>query len=185
MRNIRKEILDFWFVDSQPQQWFQVNETYDKQIEELFKPAYQMAVKGLCDGWMSDPQGCVALCLTLCQLPRHIFRHTGKAYDTDKQAVYIAKHAVFKKFDEIVPLEQRYFLYSPFMYSEHLADQRRSVELFSLIKDKEPVHYKNACERLRIIEEFGRFPARNAFLGRISTKEESYYLDKRSFSALS
>lgn len=176
MRDTKAEVLHFWFVESQPQQWFQKNDAFDQIIRDRFMVTYEMAADGLCDSWQDEAQGCVALCVVLDQFPRNMFRNSAKAFATDEKALLIAKQAVAKGFDLLVPPEKRRFIYLPYEHSESLNDQKKSVALFERMKAEDPLGYEYALRHYEVIEKYGRFPHRNAVLGRINTPEEEEYL---------
>ena len=176
MKDFQKDIIDFWFVETQPQQWFQVNEEFDEEIRQRFMEGYEAAANGAYDEWQKDADGALALCILLDQMPRNMFRATPKAFATDKQALVVAKFALSKGLDQILSAQKRRFLYLPFEHSENLNDQRRCVELFEKIKEDDPVGYDYALRHLVVIEKFGRFPHRNEILGRPNTPEEEEYL---------
>lgn len=178
MRDTKAEILHFWFEETEPRQWFQKNDAFDQHVIERFLGCYKMAADGLCDGWRQDAEGCVALCIVLDQFPRNMFRGRPETFATDHKALLVAKHATANKFDEMVALEKRRFLYLPYEHSEDLQDQKRSVELFARIREGDPVGYEYALRHLQVIEQFGRFPHRNAILQRENTAEESAYLSQ-------
>lgn len=176
MRDSRSEILQFWFEETEPRQWFQRNEAFDAIIRGRFLGIYQLARDGVCDAWMGDAQGCLSLCLVLDQFPRNMFRDHADAFATDDKALAVARHAVEKSFDRLVPPVQRRFLYLPFEHSENLSDQERSVELFATLKDHDPPGYDYARRHRDVIARFGRFPGRNAALGRETTADEIAFL---------
>ncbi len=176
MRDTKQEILHFWFEQTQPPQWFQKNDEFDNLIRERFLPVYEMARDGLCDAWNTGAEGCLALCILLDQFPRNMFRDTPQAFATDAKALQLAAHAISKGFDQILPVSRRRFIYLPYEHSESLDDQRRAVELFGKMKKEDPLGYDYALRHLEVIETFGRFPHRNAALGRQSTPEENAWL---------
>lgn len=176
MRDTKEEILHFWFEETAPSQWFQKNEVFDGQITDRFLVSYEMAANGLCDGWSSEPDGCLALCLLLDQFPRNMFRGLPRAFATDKKALLVAKYAISKKFDQLLPPIQRRFIYLPYEHSEKLSDQEKAVALFAAMKEHDPMGYDYAVRHYEVIERFGRFPHRNKVLGRENTPEEEEYL---------
>ncbi|MDP7143624.1 MAG: DUF924 family protein [Alphaproteobacteria bacterium] len=181
MRDTRQDILNFWFVETPSPQWFQKSDVFDQQILERFKISYKLAREGACDGWQDSPDGTVALCLLLDQFPRRMFRGTEQAYHADKQALLVAKRAIARECDQALDLIKQRFIYMPFTQSENLADQQKSVQYFEKNKEGDPVAYMHAQKRCKVIEAFGRFPQRNAVLGRENTPEEEEYLaDPRS-----
>ncbi|MBU0800252.1 MAG: DUF924 domain-containing protein [Alphaproteobacteria bacterium] len=176
MRDTKAEVLHFWFTEVQPQQWFQKNDAFDATIRDRFLVTYDMARDGLCDSWQDEALGCVALCVVLDQFPRNMFRGSAQSFATDEKALLVAKYAVSRGFDLLVPPEKRRFLYLPYEHSEALSDQKKSVELFTKMKKEDPMGYDYAVRHLEVIEKFGRFPHRNAVLGRENTPEEEAYL---------
>ncbi|HCQ71033.1 MAG TPA: DUF924 domain-containing protein [Rhodospirillaceae bacterium] len=176
MRDSKQDILNFWFVESSPDQWFTYDPTYDDEIAERFTLTYTMACEGLGDAWSQSADGALALCLLFDQIPRHIFHGTPRMFATDTEALAVAKYAIKRGFDQGLPHEQRFFLYLPFEHSEKPADQKRSLELFEGIADHNPRAAHVARQRYDTFARFGRFPERNAILRRPSTKEELAYL---------
>jgi uncharacterized protein (DUF924 family) len=177
MRDSKQEIVHFWFEETEPVLWFQVNPKFDDTIRDRFSLIYDMAADGLCNAWATDAEGALALCLVLDQFPRRLFRGSEKAFATDERALLIAKQAVQRGFDKLFPHERRFFFYMPFEHSEKLSDQKRNLELFKAMERENPVAYAVAEKRFAVIEKFGRFPDRNAALGRESTAEELALMD--------
>ncbi len=176
MKDSQQEVLDFWFVETAPAQWFQKNDVFDDIIRERFAAVYDMAKNGIFDSWKKDADGCLALCVVLDQFPRNMFRDDPKAFATDAQALTIASHAIKKGFDQVLTPVKRRFIYLPFEHSENLEHQQLSVELFGSMQYEDPLGYEYALRHLRVIEQFGRFPHRNTILGRVSTPQELRYL---------
>ena len=176
MIDAKQDILSFWFEKTQPAQWFQVNPEFDESIRLRYHDQYEKASMGIFDDWKNDPDGCLALCILLDQFPRNMFRGSPKAYATDSKAIVFSKYAVSKGFDQVLSGVKRRFLYLPFEHSENLNDQRKCVELFEKTKKDDPLGYDYALRHLKVIEQFGRFPHRNAVLGRTNTPEEEVYL---------
>ena len=125
--------------------------------------------------WKTTPEGCLALCIVLDQFPLNMFRGQAKSFATEQHAVTVTKHALTQGFEVNIPLEQRIFLYMPLMHSENPADQALSVQCFTQAGLTENLHF--ARHHQGIIERFGRFPHRNALLGRHSTPAEIEYLN--------
>lgn len=176
MRDSKQSVLDFWFNETEPRQWFEKNDTFDQIIRDRFGGVYDMAAKGLCASWQDSADGALALCIILDQFPRNMFRDDPQAFATDGQAVLISKQAIKKGLDQVLTPTKRRFIYLPFEHSENLQDQIRSVELFATMKYDDPLGYDYAVRHKDVIERFGRFPHRNAVLGRASTEEEKEYL---------
>ncbi len=177
MRDTKKEVLSFWFDETQPAQWFQKNDSFDADISERFMVTYDMAKKGLCSSWCKDADGVLALAIVLDQFPRNMFRDNAKSFETDGKALLIVKDAIHKGFDQILTPVKRRFIYIPFMHSANIAEQKRCVELFESMKDDDPLSHDYALKHLDVIKKFGRFPHRNKILGRKSSEEELKYLD--------
>lgn len=176
MRDIKQEILHFWFEETAPALWFQKNEQFDQHIRERFLSAYKLAAEGVCDSWRDDADGCVALCVVLDQFPRNMFRGTQAAFATDARALNIARFAISRGFDQTLSLARRRFLYLPFEHSEDMADQERALALFKSIAAEDRLAYDYAVRHYDVIARYGRFPHRNAILGRKNTPEEEEYL---------
>lgn len=176
MRDSQTDILTFWFDETQPQQWFQTNPDFDALIRDRFMGAYEKARDGILDDWRRDADGCLALCILLDQFPRNMFRGSPDAFATDGKALVVAKYALSKGFDQVLPPTKRRFLYLPYEHSENLNDQRKCVELFEKMTKDDPLGYDYAVRHLKVIEAYGRFPHRNKVLGRMSTPEEEEYL---------
>lgn len=174
-------ILLFWFGEpdapdyGKPKPfWFQSTPLLDQQIRDQFEPAYQKAMKGELEDLMKTPEGSLVLVLLLDQFPRNMYRGTSQAFAADQKALAVAKEALAKGFDQQLLLHQKAFLYLPFEHSESLADQEKSVELFTSLGNKENLDY--ALRHRDIIAQFGRFPHRNSILGRTSSPEEINFL---------
>jgi uncharacterized protein (DUF924 family) len=176
MKNSQADILDFWFEETQPQQWFQTNPDFDTLVRERFTEAYDKAKMGILDDWRRDADGCLALCILMDQFPRNMFRGTPQAFATDGKALVVAKYAISKGFDQVLPPLKRRFIYLPYEHSENLNDQRKSVELFEKMTKDDPLGLDYAQRHLKVIEKYGRFPHRNKILGRMNTPEEEEYL---------
>ncbi|NQZ14662.1 MAG: DUF924 domain-containing protein [Alphaproteobacteria bacterium] len=176
MKDIQEDIIHFWFEETQPSQWFQVNPEFDALTKEKYEDAYNSAAAGQFDDWQKNADGALALCILLDQMPRNMFRGTPKAFATDKKALVAAKFAISKGLDQVLPVVKRRFLYLPFEHSEVLSDQVRCVELFEKIKDEDKLGHDYALRHLQVVEKYGRFPHRNKILGRENTPEEEEYL---------
>ena len=169
-------VLDFWYAPESRAAWFKPCEAFDTEVRRVLGPFYEQAVAGKLRAWRESPQGCLALCILLDQAPRNMFRKTPLAYASDAQARAVAEHALEMSFDlAFAEDDRRIFFYLPLEHSEETSDQNRCVELCrSRIADPEYLRY---AERHReIVERFGRFPHRNAVLGRLTTPEEAAFL---------
>ncbi len=180
-----EEVLSFWFGnEGEPgygefrEAWFRKDPAFDDKVRERFGSLYERAAAGELDDWREDPRSCLALVICLDQFPRNMFRGDGRTHAADGKALETARHAVERAHDrELAPL-QRMFVYMPFMHSENLEDQRRSVELFARLAEKPgaPDVTSYAVGHKEIVERFGRFPHRNEILGRKTTPEEAEFL---------
>ena len=178
MRDTKTEILHFWFEETDPVQWFQKNPEFDRLIADRFGTTVQMAREGLCDRWADDSDGALSLCIVLDQFPRNIFRDQPESFASDEKALRVARQAIRSGFDQVqVPIRRRFF-YLPFEDSETIEDQNRAVELFSAMREDDPMGYEYALRHRDVIARFGRFPHRNAILGRETSAEEKAYLSQ-------
>jgi uncharacterized protein (DUF924 family) len=168
------DILRFWFEDLGPKDWYRKDETLDAFIGARFGAVYARLKEGVPDDWLATPQGYLAAILVLDQFPRNMFRDQPRAFATDAQALALAKRAVAEGIDLKLKPEQRAFLYMPLQHAENAADQARSIELYTALGI--PSNLDFARRHKAIIDRFGRFPHRNAVLGRASTAEEAAFL---------
>ncbi len=174
--HLASEVLTFWFGDAAERgkprkRWFEKNAAFDAEIRLRFLPLYEQLTTN--NDWLSRPDDSLACIIVLDQFPRNMFRGTARAFAADPSALAAAKHAVASGYDgEMLPVE-RQFVYLPFEHSESLADQERACELMRALGED---LYDWALRHKRIIERFGRFPHRNAVLGRASTAEELEFL---------
>ncbi|MGI9508355.1 MAG: DUF924 family protein [Geminicoccaceae bacterium] len=168
-------ILDFWFAEETKPRWYQSSDGFDELCQQRFGDLTAKAASGELAAWEQTADGALALCLLLDQMPRNLFRGTAKAFATDPKAVDVAMRAIERGFDQTLDLEKRKFLYMPFMHSERLLDQERSVAIAKALDDENMLHYAN--DHADIIKRFGRFPHRNAILGRDCTPDESAFLE--------
>jgi uncharacterized protein (DUF924 family) len=167
-------VLDFWFVESGPANWFEKNDDFDIEIRERFGSIYRRAYDGELGDWIETPQGCLALMIVLDQFPRNIFRDDPRAFGTDAHARILLQYALDQGFDKGLDARQSQFLYMPLQHSEDWQDQDKSIELFATLAIDDVLKYAQAHKA--IIDRFGRFPHRNAVLGRGSTTEETEFM---------
>ncbi len=168
------EILHFWFVEIAREAWFRKDTAFDQRLRERFLPLHeQIAAQPIC-ACLSDAHAAAAAVIALDQFPRNMFRDTPRAFATDAQARAVAEAAIARGFAAVLPKDQRGFLYLPFEHAEDAEAQARSVALMATLGDEELVRW--ALAHKAIIDRFGRFPHRNAILGRSSTVEEVAFL---------
>ena len=184
-------VLAFWFgseTDSdygaRQDRWFRADAMFDRTVCDHCAALHEHAASGRLDGWAATPRGSLALVILLDQVPRNIFRGTPRAYATDPQARARADAAIAAGFDRALPPVPRWFLYLPFEHSETLDDQRRSVALFESLPEhpERAAALRSVHRHCEIIERFGRFPHRNAILGRRTTDEEAAFLKEPNSS---
>lgn len=176
-----EDILNFWFEESTPKEWFSKSDEFDAQIKTRFGADYDVASAGGFGDWRESASGCIALCILLDQFPRNMFRDDPKSFATDQLVRDVARHAVEQQYDldDWLTDDHRCFLYLPFEHSEAMEDQRLSVKLFTERTNNE-IYIDYAERHLRTIELFGRFPHRNDVLGRTSTAEEIEFLKQNA-----
>ena len=177
-----KELLDFW-LGIGPEGWYRVDPAVDDAIRERWGGLWEEARAGRLGEWATSPEGCLALLILLDQLPRNMFRGDARAFATDGRAVAVAKAAIQRGRDARVPLPERQFFYLPLMHSEVQANQDRSVRLF-LVGVGRGEGLRHARAHREIIRRFGRFPYRNAALGRESTPEEVAFLEEGGYQKM-
>ena len=165
----RGDVLKFWFGHDKAQ-WFAADEAFDHQVRERFLKLWQEKQALPPDKYLSDPLTALAAVILFDQFPRNMFRGHADQFATDTLSLAVARGAVERGFDEQLDLHERCFLYLPFEHSESLDDQRQSVLLFTRLGDPEYLDY--ARKHFEIIERFGRFPHRNAMLGRAARPDE-------------
>ncbi len=166
--------LDFWFSTESESCWFVRNDAFDARVRAILGSLHAAACAGVLEAWQDEPEGSLALVLLLDQVPRNLHRESVEAYAQDAKARAVARHAIRRGQDLRLVPERRVFLYMPFEHSEDLVDQHFCVALMGALPNREPVEW--AHRHLDLIERFGRFPHRNAVLGRPSTPEEAAYL---------
>lgn len=171
-------VVHFW-QEAGPAQWFAKDAAFDRRFRERFLALHEAATRGELNQWMASPHGALGLLLLLDQYPRNAFRGTQRMYDTDATARRVATAALAAGHDQAIPAELRLFMYLPFGHSEDLADQERAV---ALCRRLEQPHLAHAEGHRDIVRRFGRFPHRNAILGRTTTPEEQRFLDEGGFA---
>ena len=175
------ELLKFWFGEApgkQRREWFVKDAKFDDDLRRRFGALHEKASKRELEGWRDSPEPMLALVIVLDQLSRNLFRGDARAFAQDGHALECASQAVSRGDDlELLPV-QRAFLYLPYEHSESLADQDRGVDLMRSLDGFEETRGMSdyAVRHRDVIRRFGRFPHRNAALGRASTPEETEFL---------
>jgi uncharacterized protein (DUF924 family) len=167
-------VLDFWFKDATPADWFRKSDDFDEKVRTRFGALYERVALGDTVGWRASPEGRLAEIIVLDQFPRNMFRNSPKSFATDGKALELAREAVALGIDKKLSAKERHFLYMPYMHSESRDAHRTAVWLFLRSMNWEALRYE--WEHKKIIDRFGRYPHRNAILGRESTPEELEFL---------
>ena len=177
------DVIGFW-TSAGPSKWFAHVPAFDEAIRLKFEPVHHAAARGEYAGWMQSAEGSLALLLLLDQFPRNLFRGSAHAFATDPLARSIAIQAIDHGLDKAVEAPLRPFFYLPFEHSEDMADQDNSVALCEAhdAETGDVDTLKWAVMHRDIIRRFGRFPHRNAALGRETTPEEQAFLDDGGFA---
>lgn len=168
------DVLDFWFDEVGPEAWFREDAATDEKIRSRFLILYEVLARWPPGAALASPERALATVLVLDQFPRNLFRASAQAFATDERAREIARGAIAKGFDKGFDKDKRLFLYLPFEHSEDKEDQARSVELIASLGDPGLADW--AVRHKAVVDRFGRFPHRNAVLGRASTPEEEAFL---------
>lgn len=178
-------ILDFWLHDVGPSGWYRAEDELDAEIRTRFLSAWEDAHAGRRDYWLNGPRGTLAFLILTDQFPRNMFRGDPRSFATDAQARAAAEAAIAHGWDMEVAEPERQFFYLPLMHSEDIADQDRSVALFtSSMPETGTSNLTHAKAHREIICRFGRFPYRNVALGRETTAEEAAFLEKGGYGAI-
>lgn len=180
-----EEVLDFWFDQTPASAWFSVDAAFDARVRRLFGPlvfSLEREREIETHPWLEGPQGALALVITLDQFPRNIWRGTAKAFALDEKALSVARMTVQAGYDWALGDDARAFAYMPFMHSERLEDQDACVALMEARLGETSSYSGHARAHRDLIVRFGRFPHRNAALGRASTPEEIEFLAKGGYA---
>lgn len=178
--NTMHDVLQFWFEELTPEQHFSKNSQMDEKIRERFYNLYQQAARGELKTWRQTPEGRLAEIIVLDQFPRNMFRDSAQAFATDALALQLSQEAVREKADQRISIKQRAFLYMPYMHSEDPKRHEDAVVLFSQPGLENNLKFEYMHKK--IIDRFGRYPHRNAVLGRTSTAEEMAFLKEEGSS---
>jgi uncharacterized protein (DUF924 family) len=173
------EVVAFWH-EAGADKWFAKDVAFDDEIRRRFLPTYEAAAAGKLAAWGETAQGALALLILLDQFPRNMFRGQARAFATDPLAMAVTAHAIIRGFDAQVAPALRAFFYVVFEHSENLADQEHGIALYKAVSDADGLKWAEL--HFDIIRRFGRFPHRNAALGRITTLEEQAFLDGGGFA---
>lgn len=167
------DVLGFWFEECVPEQWFKKDDAFDQTLRDRFGLVHERVMTRAHERCLTDADTALAATIALDQFSRNMFRGTPAAFAADAKAFAIAEAAVARGFDQSVPEARRQFFYLPFEHAEDAGVQQQSVALFAALG---PEALRWAEAHKVIIDRFGRFPHRNAILGRVSTPEELEFL---------
>jgi uncharacterized protein (DUF924 family) len=176
MKILAPQVLRFWFGEGPEygkahKRWFEKSPAFDAEVRTRFLEVHESVART--NDWLDTPPACLARIIVLDQFPRNIFRGTPRAFATDHLALSAARHAIDRGYDRDWLRVEKIFGYLPFEHSESLADQERACELMRPLGEEQ---YDYALRHKAIIERFGRFPHRNAIVGRKSTPDEIEFL---------
>lgn len=173
------DILTFW-RNAGSERWYTKDEAFDQELRDRFMAVWEAARDGKLGSWQNTDDGALALLIVIDQFPRNMFRNDPRAFSTDSLARDVATKVIKEGRDLRIEPALRQFLYLPFEHSEAMADQERSLALFRQLGDELTTKYAEI--HADIIRQFGRFPHRNAVLGRSTTPEEAAFLKDGGFS---
>ncbi|BFO57873.1 DUF924 family protein [Acidovorax sacchari] len=171
-----QDVLHFWFETTTPEQWFRKDDAFDAAIRERFATLHRQASLGETWEWRTDAAGRLAEVIVLDQFSRNLLRGQAASFAQDGMALVLAQEAIAQGLDAELPPPRRAFLYMPFMHSESARIQAESVRLFTALGQPNNLDY--ALQHQAIVDRFGRFPHRNAVLGRQTTAEEALFLQQ-------
>ena len=167
-------VLRFWFAELEPRQWWGKDPELDREIEERFGSVHRKACRKGLAAWRKGARGRLAEVIVLDQFSRNIHRGRPEAFGQDKLALALAEEAVRQGLDQALEMQERAFLYMPFMHSESRETHRTAFSLFESLGS--PPHLRSELRHKAIVDRFGRYPHRNTVLGRASTPEEEVFL---------
>ena len=169
------DIINFWFDEITPKEWFVKDLAFDQLIKDRFCKVHQAAAQGELYRWRSSAEGCLAEIIILDQFSRNMFRDTPLAFAYDSVALVLAQRTVELKLDQALPIEQRPFVYMPYMHSESRLIHEQAVKLFTQpgLENNLQFEYRHK----EIIDRYGRYPHRNEILSRTSTTDELNFLE--------
>ena len=178
-------IIEFWLQEVGEGGWYTAVDEVDAEIRARFQPAWEAAERGERDFWLNGPRGSLAYMILTDQFPRNMFRGDPRSFATDARARAGARVAIDHGWDMAIPEPQRVFFYMPFEHSEDMADQDRSIDLMTRKMPEHGAEFGlHARAHAEVIRRYGRFPFRNAALGRQSTPEEVAFLEKGGYGAI-
>ncbi|MFT2098911.1 DUF924 family protein [Marinomonas sp. 2405UD66-6] len=175
-----KDIIDFWFTELEPKHWWQKDTAFDAMIQRRFGSLHEQAKAGELFSWRETALGSLAEVIILDQFSRNIYRDEPESFVCDTLGLALAQFAISKGFDTELATAERSFLYMPFMHSESKLIHVEAVKLFESLGNESNLEFEH--KHKVIIDRFGRYPHRNAILGRVSTPEEVEFLKQEGSS---
>ena len=173
-------VIEFWFNELTPKDWFTKSSDLDNTMKIRFGELQQQAACNELYQWRNQAESALAEIILLDQFSRNIYRDSAQSFACDEFAVALVLQAVDKGFDQQLTAVQRGFIYMPFMHSESLTIHALAVEYFTALGNEQQLEYE--YKHKAIIERFGRYPHRNAILGRTSSSEETLFLEQPNSS---
>lgn len=175
-------VLEFWLEELSEKDWFDGGPELDAQCRARFEADWQAAMDGQCESWRTGPRECLGYILLTDQMPRNMYRGTAQAYASDWRASAAAYLALNHDWDLEVEDRARHFFYMPFVHAESLSQQERAVRLM-VMRRPGGGYLRHARAHREVIRRFGRFPHRNADLGRKTTAAEQAFIDEGGYRA--
>ncbi len=185
MNERAKAILNFWFVESSPEDHFKKNDDFDKKIRDLFEKDYFQAINNELEDWQDDPKSCLALVILLDQFSRNLYRNNKLAFAQDYKTRLIVNEAIDRGYLENIDLNEKFFLLLPLIHSEDISDHifvNNLCETYLKLHPKFEQIKKIFNYHTIAIKKFGRYPHRNKILGRNSTDQEKAFLSSPNSS---
>jgi uncharacterized protein (DUF924 family) len=170
------DVLDFWFNEISPAQWWLKDEVFDKEVRKRFLDIHHSANRGELYTWRKTAEGRLAEIIVLDQFSRNIFRDQAKSFASDSLALILTQEAVSQQEDQNIAENKRSFMYLPYMHSESRIIHQQAVKLYTMLGNASNLEFD--LKHRDIIERFGRYPHRNVILGRKSSAEEQVFLKK-------
>ena len=179
-----EDVLAYWLDEVGPSGWYAGGDDLDADIRKKFQDAWVRASKGHYGLWLTYPTGTLAYLILMDQFSRNMFRNDPRAFASDRKALAAAKIAIDRGWDKRIDAPARQFFYMPLMHSENLCDQDRAVRLFlTRMPQGDGSQLLHAQAHREIIRRFGRFPYRNAALGRTNTAAETAFIAEGGYSS--
>jgi len=180
-----EDVLGFWLDEVGPKGWYEPSGDLDAEVRDQFQGAWENAREGTYGLWLTYSSGTLAYIILMDQFPRNMFRDHALAFSTDKHALAAAKAAIHRGWDKRIDTPARQFFYLPLMHSENLCDQDRCVRLIcERMGDDDGSNLLHARAHREVIRRFGRFPHRNAALGRASSAKEEQFLENGGYGGI-